>query len=282
MSEKKKTELRKAPVQYPDIENAYVVIPYDKTPFKDAMIGITYPSVKYQINRTPKNPECVFEYILSGEGEVLIDGEWKTAKAGDFYILASGYNQHYRASNTNPWKKIWINYNSDYMPELLRSYGIEMGIYHSGAVKVYFDEIVELSRTSNFSENAPFLIADRVQRIARVAAIERASERDVAPMKRLISTYVYKKFSLEEFAEKFHMSKSNVINTFKKNYGVTPYEYLVNLKIETAKLLLSDTMLSVKKIAEKLAIHDEHYFSNMFKKKVGMRPLEYRRKKHSE
>ena len=43
MSENKKMELKKAPVQYPDIENAYVVIPYDKTPFKDSYCAKKHP-----------------------------------------------------------------------------------------------------------------------------------------------------------------------------------------------------------------------------------------------
>ena len=73
------------------------------------------------------------------------------------------------------------------------------------------------------------------------------------------------------------MSKSNVIRIFKRDCGVTPYEYLLELKTATAKALIADTDLPISRIAEKLGMGDVHAFSAMFLKRAGVRPGEYRR-----
>lgn len=266
------------PVSFPIKEKAYAFVPHDGIPFKSAALGITYPASNYSIRRTNSNI-CLFEYILEGEGEVLINGEWKKAAAGDFYIMSSGIDHIYRSSECDPWKKLWINYSSDYMPSFLHSYGIESGIFHSEAVKVYFEELIDLPKSDGLSEEIYFRIADRLHKIVRAAAMLKSNDSDDEyGMRRMLSGYVHKKLNLDELAEELHMSKSNVIRIFKKKYNVTPYEYVINLRLETAKILLRETKLSMREIADKLVFFDEHYFSSLFLKKVGVRPGVYRNK----
>ena len=57
---------------------------------------------------------------------------------------------------------------------------------------------------------------------------------------------------------------------------MTPYAYLLEKKLELAGQLLRDTNLSVREIAEKLSFADEYYFSNVFKKKMGVTPSLWR------
>ena len=87
---------------------------------------------------------------------------------------------------------------------------------------------------------------------------------------------VYETLSLDELADSLHISKSNVIRVFKKQYGVTPYEYLLGLKMDAAKLLLRNTQMTIKEIAQLVKIGDAHYFSSLFLSRVGMRPRDYR------
>lgn len=264
------------PVTYPVKEKAYAFVPHNGIPFRSAALGITNPTENYSINRH-NSLICLFEYVLEGEGEVYINGEWKRVVPGDFYIISSGIDHIYRSVRSNPWKKLWINYSSDYMPSFLRSYGIEIGIFHSESVKMYFEELIDLPKSEGLSEETYFRIADRLHKIVRVAAmLNKESLDDEYGMRRFLSGYVHKKLNLDEFAEELHMSKSNAIRVFKKKYGATPYEYLIGLRMETAKILLRDTKLSIREIADKLVFFDEHYFSALFLKKVGVRPGIYR------
>lgn len=100
---------------------------------------------------------------------------------------------------------------------------------------------------------------------------------DAAIIKEYIEQNAAQPIGVDELAALISRSVSQTIRIFKKAYGVTPYEYLLNQKLERAKLLLKSTNMRVKDISEALSFSDEHYFSGLFRKKTGMPPGEYRR-----
>ena len=281
MSKYETADFSEHAVCFPTSEKAYALVNSDKIPFSKVVMGVTLPSSGYYICRSEKSEITVFEYVLEGEGEICLDGQWYTAKAGDFYILLQGERHKYRANSQNPWKKLWINYTAGYTPTLMASYGVKSGIYHSDGARIIFEQLIELTKSHGDKTEISFLIAEKINTIIKMAAMETARATDDGHgIKKYISAYVHEKFNLNELADAMHMSKSNVIRLFKKEYGVTPYEYLLELKIETAKALLKDTNLPIKKIADKLCVADEHYFSSLFMKRVGVRPGAYRKMHH--
>ena len=74
-------------------------------------IGITNPTPDYSVFRNPGDVH-VLEYVLSGKGHVFTDKKIYTVEEGDVYLLRCGSPQHYYADKTDPYKKIWINFNS--------------------------------------------------------------------------------------------------------------------------------------------------------------------------
>lgn len=72
-------------------------------------------------------------------------------------------------------------------------------------------------------------------------------------------------------------TKSHAILVFKEAYGITPYQYLLQKKLTLAKMMLKDTRLPIKEIAENLGFQDNHYFSSFFKKQTGTSPQQYRK-----
>lgn len=95
-------------------------------------------------------------------------------------------------------------------------------------------------------------------------------------MKDYLNLHLSSKFRLENLCEYVSMSESQTIRIFREAYGITPYAYVLDKKIKLAKDMLSNTSLSVKQIAHKLCFTDEYYFSNVFKRKVGVPPRSYR------
>ena len=100
----------------------------------------------------------------------------------------------------------------------------------------------------------------------------------IEKLKQCLDASVQKKFVLEQYAEKRHLSGSHLIRTFSNHYKMTPYDYLMEQKMKSARSLLLYSSMSIKEIAEHLAFSDQYYFSNYFKRKHGISPKEFREK----
>lgn len=85
------------------------------------------------------------------------------------------------------------------------------------------------------------------------------------------------KYSLEEAAQIARLSPYHFIRTFKAYTSKSPYEYLMFVKINKAKELLSSNMYSITEICFMCGFNSLSNFINYFRKKVGISPSEYRK-----
>jgi YesN/AraC family two-component response regulator len=77
-------------------------------------------------------------------------------------------------------------------------------------------------------------------------------------------------------AEKFNITPQYLSSLFKEKTGQNLSDYITHLRIEKAKLLLTQTNYSVNEIALKVGYIYPNSFINVFKKKVGLSPTKYR------
>ena len=94
--------------------------------------------------------------------------------------------------------------------------------------------------------------------------------------------YIHEHFdqplTIDHLAEKALLSPYHFIRIFKKETGYTPHEYIIDIRISSAKYLLKSTTLSVKRIAYTIGFTSESSFCTSFKKKVALTPSEYRQR----
>ncbi|MBB6636597.1 helix-turn-helix domain-containing protein [Cohnella thailandensis] len=82
--------------------------------------------------------------------------------------------------------------------------------------------------------------------------------------------------TLDNTARKVHMTPTYLSALFKNSTGKTFIEQLTDIRIEKAKDMLRGTHLKNYEVAERVGYKDSRYFSQIFKKKVGLSPSEYR------
>lgn len=86
--------------------------------------------------------------------------------------------------------------------------------------------------------------------------------------------------SLRELSENLGISYSSFYRGFKHKTGKTPQQYLINIRVQKAQILLEEGRYTNSDIAQRCGFPDEHSFYRMFKKNKGTSPSTYRRISH--
>lgn len=85
--------------------------------------------------------------------------------------------------------------------------------------------------------------------------------------------------TLERLSNEFNFSKNHIINIFKKDYKMTPFEYINYFRIKQAERLLEVTSYTTEYISFECGFNNYSYFYKKFKEFNGISPLEWRKKK---
>jgi AraC family transcriptional regulator len=83
--------------------------------------------------------------------------------------------------------------------------------------------------------------------------------------------------ALTELAGLLGYSESQLVRLFKSSFGVSPYQYVLQRRVERAKSLLTDGRHSLAEIALACGFATQSHFSASFKARIGLTPGAYRR-----
>ncbi|RDS84246.1 helix-turn-helix domain-containing protein [Dyella psychrodurans] len=94
--------------------------------------------------------------------------------------------------------------------------------------------------------------------------------------KDLMASHVQEGVSVAHLAQACHISPSGLVRGFKRNTGLTPYQWFLSLRINLAMDLMEDDARSLADVALQSGFADQSHFSRVFKEKVGISPGAWR------
>ncbi len=103
------------------------------------------------------------------------------------------------------------------------------------------------------------------------------SVEDVKSVMEYIRENYRRDITLESMAEHVNMSRGYLCRKFKSVVRMTPFEYLIEVRIDKGCEMLKNTDFSVGEIAQLCGFNSFSYFSKIFNEKTGCTPLEYRK-----
>jgi AraC family transcriptional regulator len=127
------------------------------------------------------------------------------------------------------------------------------------------------------------LAARLVQRYSDSGARERPlarMERDELRVRRAIDfmhAHMQHDIGLDDVAAAVAVSPYHFARMFRAATGIPPHRYLANLRIERAKILLSQGLMPLAEIGLEMQFSTQANFTRAFKKATGRTPAEYRR-----
>ncbi|WAL59890.1 AraC family transcriptional regulator [Thermocoleostomius sinensis A174] len=102
------------------------------------------------------------------------------------------------------------------------------------------------------------------------------TERQIRQIIEYIDAHLNQDIKLADLATLLGISESHLSHRFKQAIGITPYQYLLQQRIERAKQLLKEGDRSIMDIALLCGFNSHSHLSKQFRQLTGMTPKNYR------
>lgn len=226
-------------------------------------------------------------YIVGGKGQFLIEDQVFPVDVNNLVIINPNVIHTEDSLNAQPLEYIVLGIE-----------GIELATSENSngrfCILNYF-ESVEISsclrnilremeqKNTGYEDVCQAYMEILVIRLMRSTSLAVSAEsqvvsgnRQCAAVRRYIDLHFKEALTLEQLADEAHMNKYYLSHTFKREYGVSPINYMISKRIEESKYLLAETDLSLSQIAQLLGFSSLSYFSQVFRRTQGVSPMEFR------
>jgi len=82
---------------------------------------------------------------------------------------------------------------------------------------------------------------------------------------------------LEDLARRCHVSPSQFRRVFRKLFGKSPLQFILNVRLQAAADLLANSHQTITEIALECGFHEPNYFTRQFRTHIGLTPSQYRK-----
>jgi len=228
-------------------------------------------------------------YITDGNG-VFTFGNSKQScfiTEGKMFFLMPGVWHTYKPLENSGWNEYWIGFKGKIIQNIVdEGFFINRApVFNIGLNERIIDLYLKAIEIAN-EERAGFQQAlsgivmhilglmyyrDKTRDFEDVELINKINKAKV-----IMRESIYKNFTAEDISKQLNISYSGFRRAFKEFAGSSPSRYMLELKLNEAKLLLSTTNQPIKEISYGLNFENPDYFFFFFKKRTGLTPLEYR------
>ena len=263
--------------------------------------GEMYPSTQHPAhhyfnwNKGRILDEYQIIYIAKGEGLFESEGcKQQKVNEGTVLLLFPGEWHRFKPSKQTGWDEYWVGYKGAIMENLVRQrfFCAQKAILHVGVSEGIIDLLEKIIETTKKEKTGyqPLVSGAIVHLLGEIHSIikqgefetEDNTESIINKARVIFRTGIDDEMTIENIAEELNVSYAWFRKAFKMYTGIAPHQYLLQLKIEKAKILLGDHSTSIKEIAFNLNFNSAYYFSKLFKEKAGVSPAQFRNNKYGK
>ncbi|MEO6846165.1 MAG: AraC family transcriptional regulator [Chthoniobacterales bacterium] len=230
-------------------------------------------------------------YISDGEGIL----EYKEnaphrIQAGTVFLVVPGVWHRYRPNSETGWTEYWLEISGDLPKKVLKEYPISLR-------KPFFSvkeapEIFELflkcqrladTRQWGFEQQMGLNGLEILLLTLRAASLRKSqgekesyTELEIRKFQQKLQDASSKPIKIDELLKDSTLSEVHFRRLFKKRTGMSPKQYVLEIRLRRTMDLLRQTRLSLSEIAERLGYDTPYHLSQDFKKRVGISPAFWR------
>ena len=226
-------------------------------------------------------------YIVGGKGQFFIEDQVFPVDVNNLVVINPNVTHTEASLNAQPLEYIVLGIEGIELATSENSNGQFCLLDHfesaeiSGCLRNILREMEQ--KSPGYEDVCQAFMEILVIRLMRSTTLSVAMEpqtiagnRQCALVRRYIDDHFKEALTLDLLAEEAHMNKYYLSHAFKKEYGVSPINYMLSRRIDESKYLLAETDLSLSRIAQLLGFSSLSYFSQAFRKTQEISPMEFR------
>ena len=245
---------------------------------------------KYEYDKTKSFTHNIAElcYITNGRGHFHIEKEDYGIEKNDLYLI-NPYTPHGEYVEKEQGFSYYILGMSNFSiptavhPEKPRNLPRDNKI--ALILDYIFKEQTNAAEGYTDITNKLFaILLIEIQRLykAKIKSSKSSQENIAARIKNYIDVNYLGDCSSKTIAAFFNKKLNTIEIKFKKQFGISMQQYILQLRIETAKRHLQTNNMTIQDLAINCGFYNSSYFSKYFKKIVGITPTEYKKQILSE
>ena len=229
-------------------------------------------------------------YVVDGKGEFNIQGQRFPVKPNDFVIINPQVEHTELSSPDEPLEYIVLGINGLSFSNLtpVSEGGHPFSFFNlrdeQKDILRYLNAMVQEATSQQMSYE---LVCHNLLEILLIKILrhqhfdlevgkQSKATKDISFIKHYLETYYHESIQLEDLASMTHLSRFYISHSFKKEIGMSPIEYLIDIRIKESKILLRTTNYSISQVADIVGFTTPTYFSKQFRKSTGISPTDYR------
>lgn len=260
------------------------------------IISRTKRSFEFNMAASHWHPVYELFYLVSGHCRIIINHTLHYIEPGDLILIAPGEihrTTHY-SSPVN--ERVTVSFDKEYLGLLKEQCGDQLTNYLLRNSKVsipvgrqaFAEELINKMEYEAAGKDGYSPFMKHIYLYEFLVFLSRCQEAKQEPVKIPVAEkaieeaagYIYNHYAsqitLEEVADRIHMSPAYFSRKFKAVTGFGYKEYLTNIRIREAADMLLNTSKSITEIAIECGFGDGNYFGDAFKKIKGVAPRVYR------
>jgi len=228
-------------------------------------------------------------YITKGIGEFQIEDKRFPVKENDVIIVNPHIEHTEYSSENSPLEYVVISIEGMTFDFEKQFPGQNFALYNCEGLKEHFSFLLQMliKEAEDASPNYEIICQNlaeiiviylmRKQNLNVQQSLDTKMSKECGAAKRYIDTNYMENITLDLLAELTHMNKFYLVHSFTKYTGLSPINYLTQRRIQIAMELLSSTDYSIAQVASYVGFSSQSYFSQVFRKALGITPVQYRK-----
>lgn len=210
----------------------------------------------------------LLHYVVSGFGKFTRDGKTYDVGPGQIFVIPPYLETYYEADEKHPWHYIWIGFTTDSNLEIFQNPIITCP--DAGAI---FEEMKACSKMEN---GRSAYLSSCIWKLVSILLERNKSTPDyVEKALHIMQSEYANGITIQNIADRLGLNRSYFYTIFTERTGISPSEYLANVRLNKAAELMTIYGERPSTAATSVGYDDLYHFSKIFKKHFGISPRGY-------